>query len=69
MGTHDLVVRNKLYDTAGKPWEGDNTSLKAELIHSSAYWPAIACSAMKQTEFPVHYPDAEVQKCLDINSK
>jgi hypothetical protein len=69
MGTYNLVVRNKLYDTAGKPWEGDITSLKAELIHASTYWPAIACSTMKQAEFPVHYPDTEIKECLDINGK
>ncbi|KAH9882972.1 hypothetical protein J1614_000338 [Plenodomus biglobosus] len=69
MGTHDLVVRNRLYDTAGRPWEGDNTSLKAELIQASAYWPDIATLAMKQAEFPVKYSESEVTECLAIDEK
>jgi hypothetical protein len=69
MGTHDLVVRNRLYDTAGRPWEGDNTSLKAELVRTSTYWPDIATSAMKQAEFPVKFSEAEAAECLHIDEK
>ena len=69
MGKHDLIVRNRLYDTAGRPWEGDNTSLKAELVQISTYWPDIATSAMKETNFPVKYPDADVTNCLNIDAK
>jgi len=69
MGTYDLVVRNRLYDTAGRPWEGDNTSLKAELVHASTYWSDIATSAMKRAGFPAKYSEAEVTECLDIDAK
>jgi hypothetical protein len=69
MGKHDLIVRNRLYDTAGRPWEGDNTSLKAELVQTSTYWPDIATSAMKEANFPVEYPDADVTDCLNIDAK
>ncbi|KAL6705518.1 hypothetical protein ACN47E_006635 [Coniothyrium glycines] len=69
MGEHDLIVRNRLYDTAGRPWEGDNTSLKAELVQTSTYWPSIATSAMKETNFPVKYPDQDITNCLDIDAK
>ncbi|KAF1828917.1 hypothetical protein BDW02DRAFT_511165 [Decorospora gaudefroyi] len=69
MGTYDLIVRNRLYDVAGRPWEGDNTSLKAELIQASEYWPAIASLAMKDAAFPVKYPDSETAACLDIDAK
>ncbi|KAF2492391.1 phosphotransferase family protein [Lophium mytilinum] len=69
MGTYDLVVRNRLYDTASRPWEGDNTSLKAEIIQASTRWPGIATSAMKTAEFPVKYSEAEVAECLDVDAK
>ena len=59
MGTYGLIVRNRLYDTAGRPWEGDNTSLKAELVRTSVYWPDIATSAMKQAAYPAEYFEAE----------
>lgn len=41
MGKHNLVLRNQLYDTAARPWEGDNTSLQAQLIRTLEYWPEI----------------------------
>lgn len=40
------------FDTAGRPWEGENTSPKAELVQISTYWPDIATSAMKALAFP-----------------
>ncbi|KAF2761050.1 phosphotransferase family protein [Pseudovirgaria hyperparasitica] len=69
MGTYDLIVRNRLYDTASRPWEGDNTSLKAELVHASAYWSDIANSATKGAGFPAKYSEAEATDCLDIDTK
>ncbi|KAF1919121.1 phosphotransferase family protein [Ampelomyces quisqualis] len=69
MGKHDLIVRNRLYDTAGRPWEGDNTSLKAAIVQTSTYWPDIATSAMKEANFPVKYPDTDVANCLHIDAK
>lgn len=69
MGTHDLVIRNRLYDTAGRPWEGNNTSLKAELVQTSTYWPGIATSSMQRADFPVTYSEAEATECLKIDAK
>jgi hypothetical protein len=69
METYDLIMRNRFYDIAGRPWEGDNTSLKAELVHTSTYWPGIATPAMKQAGYPVEYSEAEVEECLDIDKK
>jgi hypothetical protein len=69
MGRHERIVRNRLYDVAGRPWEGDNTSLKAELIQASEYWSDIATSTMKEAAFPVKYSDSEGVACLDINAK
>jgi hypothetical protein len=69
MGTYDFVVRNRLYDTAGRPWEGDNTSLKAELVHTLIYWADVATSAMKGAGLPAKYSETEVTECLDIDAK
>jgi hypothetical protein len=66
MGKHNLVLRNQLYDTAGRPWEGDNTSLQAELIKIMAHWPEISSS---EDDPPVHYSPAEVEECLDRDAK
>ncbi|KAH8732353.1 phosphotransferase family protein [Phaeosphaeriaceae sp. PMI808] len=69
MGTHALVVRNRIYDVAGRPWEGDNTSLKAELVHASTCWPDIATSVMKRVDFPAKYSESEATECLGIDAK
>ncbi|KAF2156988.1 serine/threonine protein kinase [Myriangium duriaei CBS 260.36] len=62
-----LVMRNKIYRAAGRPWEGDNTSLKAELIHVSENWPAIASAQAKDMPFPIQFTDEEIRECLDID--
>lgn len=66
MGKYDLVLRNQLYDTAGRPWEGDNTSLQAQLIKTIAQWSEIASL---EDSLPVHYSEAEVEECLDRDAK
>jgi hypothetical protein len=67
MGKHNLVLRNQLYDVAGRPWEGDNTSLHAQLIKTLAHWPEISPGVKP----PVHYPPAQVEECLarDVKQK
>ena len=69
MGSHDLVMRNRLYDAAGRPWEGDSTSLKAELTRVSKLWHKIASSSPIKTQFPVPYSDTEMKECLAIDEK
>lgn len=68
MGQYNLVLRNQLYDTVCRPWEGDNTSLQAELIRTVAHWSEIASA--EETP-PVHYTSAEVEERLgrDANQK
>lgn len=66
MGKYNLVLRNQLYDTAGRLWEGDNTSLQAELIKTMAHWSEIVSP---EDNPPVHYFLAEVEECLDRDAK
>jgi hypothetical protein len=66
MGKHNLVVRNQLYDTAGRPWEGDNNSLQAQLIKTLAHWSEF-CSSEDRP--PVQYSQAEVEACLARDTK
>jgi hypothetical protein len=58
-------LRNKLYDTACRPWEGDNTSLKAELISTLEQWDEIAPEVVA----PVRYTADEMKDCLDRGTK
>lgn len=66
MGQHNLVLRNQLYDTAGRPWEGDNTSLQTEFIRTLAHWRDITSS---EDGPPVHYAPVDVEECLSRDAK
>lgn len=66
MGKHHLVLRNQLYDIASRPWEGDNTSLQAQLIKTVSQWPEIAPPGHDP---PVYYSPAEIEECLDRDAK
>lgn len=69
LGKAGLVMTNKLFDTAARPWEGDNTSLKAEIIRASRHWSDMRSSQAKSHDFPVHYTEEEVTKCLAIDKQ
>lgn len=69
IGQAHLVMTNKLFDTAGRPWEGDNTSLKAEIIKVSEHWPDVASPQAKSCPFPIQYTNEEITQCLAIDEK
>lgn len=66
MGKYNLVLRHRLYDVAMQPWEGNNTSLQAELIKIIADWPEIAAPDVEPL---IHYTSAEVDECLQRDTK
>lgn len=65
----DLVMTNKLFDTAARPWEGDNTSLKAEIIKASKYWSDTKSFHEGRYTFPVQYSEEDTTQCLTIDEK
>ncbi|KAM5454088.1 hypothetical protein McanCB49686_004395 [Microsporum canis] len=69
MGSYNGVMRSRLYDVVNRPWEGDNTTLKATLTNMSSYWPGIATPEMKEASYPLQYPPEEIKECLDIDSQ
>lgn len=66
MAKHEIVLRNRLYDVAGRPWEGDNTSLKAEMIRFLQQWPSIGEGSSRP---PVNYLESDMQVILDRAAK
>jgi len=62
MTEYSIVSRNKLYDIAGRPWEGDITSLKAELIRFMA-------QLLPSVHVAKWYSDGEIKTCLDVDEK
>ncbi|KAG9683763.1 hypothetical protein KCU95_g13446, partial [Aureobasidium melanogenum] len=68
IGKPHLVMVNNLYDIAARPWEGDNTSLKAEIIKLSRRWFDTTPSRTREI-FPVNYTEKEITQCLAIDEK
>lgn len=57
-----MIERSKLYDVASRPWEGDNTSLQAQIISILDNWETIAPAGLAP---PVSYTVEERQECLE----
>jgi hypothetical protein len=64
-----LVRMNRLYDTAARPWEGDNTSLKAGIIKISRSHLLDMTFSRTRKDFPVSYTGEEIVQCLAIDEK
>lgn len=67
MGKYHLVLRNQLYDIAGRPWEGDNTSLQAQLIKTLEHWSDFDKDGLLSP--PISYSESDITSCLDRDSK
>lgn len=72
--TYDFsTLRRKVYDHASSPWEGDNVSLKADLINLQKNWSSITASDLSITHeakpaCPITFSEAEVEDCLRLNA-
>ncbi|KKZ64555.1 hypothetical protein EMCG_01434 [[Emmonsia] crescens] len=72
MGTPSHTLRNQTIDAASHPWEGDSTSLKAQLINLSINWPEMNIPSHllpKPIEFPIKFREAEIKSTLAINEE
>ncbi|KAH8719227.1 kinase-like domain-containing protein [Phaeosphaeriaceae sp. PMI808] len=66
------TLRRKLFDHASEPWEGDNVTLKADLIHLTKNWSSIATSKTSGdtiSSCPIDFSEGEVKECLRINDE
>lgn len=72
--THDLgILRRKLFDHASSPWEGDNVTLKADLIDLTKNWSNIATLGSSTSDnvrppCPIAFSEEEVSECLRLNA-
>lgn len=66
----DIVSKQKLFQHAGNPWEGDNVTLKADLIRATKNWRDLTrTSERKDPDCPLGYSPAEVEECLRMESE
>lgn len=68
LGTPGIIARNQIYDAACEPWEGNNTSLKAQLINLSHNWASLK-TEIEKPQFPIAFSEAEMKSCLDIEAE
>lgn len=59
--------RARLYQRARIPWEGDNISLKAQLIKTVQNWPSVR--SKKAVKCPINYSEDEIKECLALVAK
>jgi hypothetical protein len=70
MTSRGVILRNKLYESAGRPWEGDSTSLKANLIQCAALWDEVSSKDSPDcVNCPLSYSLVEVDQCLELDTK
>ncbi|KAF2258835.1 kinase-like protein [Lojkania enalia] len=67
------MLRRKLFDHASYPWEGDNVTLKVDLIHLMKNWSNIAApkssaSGDARPPCPISFPEDEVSECVRLNA-
>lgn len=61
--------RRRIFEHASAPWEGDNVTLKADLILAIQNWGGLA--AVKDTDevpaCPISFPQKEAEECLRLD--
>ena len=64
------MPKQKLQQYASTPWEGDNITLKAELIRAVKNWPALTAGKDGNVPAcPIHFLDEEAEQCLRIEAE
>lgn len=62
------VLIQKLFQHSTEPWEGDNITLKADLIQAALQWPVHSRDAQSAfTPCPLSYGEEETKRCLDLH--
>lgn len=70
MRLEHVVLRQKLFQHAGTPWEGDNVTLKADLVQAMKVWPELTSDKEGTVpSCPFTYSPKEVEECLHLDSE
>lgn len=63
-----VILKQKLFQHAGDPWEGDSVTLKADLIRASQSWQELT-SGSTDVHCPLSYSSAEIGECLRLKTE
>lgn len=63
-----MMFRKRLFAHASSPWEGDNVTLKIDLIEATKNWSDIVTATAGDgvQPCPLSYPQTEVEECLRL---
>ncbi|KAI4182651.1 MAG: hypothetical protein LQ346_006539 [Caloplaca aetnensis] len=65
-----VVTRQRLFHNAGAPWEGDNVTLKADLIRATQVWQGLVQTEDGHfPECPLAYSKDEIERYLQLESQ
>ncbi|KAM5433157.1 hypothetical protein MferCBS31731_007154 [Microsporum ferrugineum] len=59
------TLKRKLFHHASDPWDGDDITLKADLIHLRKHWPKLTGGS--GTPCPITYSDDEATTCVQLD--
>lgn len=67
------ALRRKLFEHASNPWEGDNVTLKADLIQLTQVWDDmcganVSASDEAKTPCPISFSEDEQKECLRLHA-
>ncbi|OJD21352.1 hypothetical protein ACJ73_07308 [Blastomyces percursus] len=68
----NAMLRAKLFERAGAPWEGDSLSLKYAITQARRNWPMTLPGDKDKAEHiecPVTYSEEETRQCVDEHSR
>ncbi|KAF4624812.1 hypothetical protein G7Y89_g13356 [Cudoniella acicularis] len=64
------MPKQKLQQYASAPWEGDNITLKAELVRAVQNWPTLTKGKDgKVPVCPIYFSGEEIEECLRIEAE
>ncbi|RMZ83596.1 hypothetical protein DV738_g948, partial [Chaetothyriales sp. CBS 135597] len=62
-----VIIHQRLYTHAGRPWEGDSITLQAELIHAIEHWQdVISSGATKCEKPPIKIPEESARSIMAV---
>jgi hypothetical protein len=68
--TDSALPKQKLQQYASIPWEGDNISLKAQLIRAVKNWPVLTAREDGSVPAcPIQFSDEEIEECLRMEEE
>ncbi|EGD97726.1 phosphotransferase [Trichophyton tonsurans CBS 112818] len=62
------TLRRKLFHHASEPWDGDNVTLKADLVSLTAKWQQLTSSSGSEVPCPITFSDHEAAACVQLDS-